>query len=75
MTRETITFDFLGDALEVIWDGNVWVSPCNGQQHSLIGHAVRAECEYCIRASGDDPAEFGAEIDRAVDAAAAANHA
>lgn len=48
-------FNFFGDQLDVIWDGNVWVSPCNGQQHSVIGSAIRTECGAYLAACGETP--------------------
>ena len=71
MMTQASTFDFFGDPLEVMWDGNVWVSPSNGQQHSRIGHAVRTECEFYLRSFGQTPEYFADEIDAAIEAAAA----
>ena len=69
-SQYTATFDFFGDTLAVRWDGSVWVSPSNGQQHARQADAVRAECEISILASGDDPRGFAAAIQDAIDDAA-----
>lgn len=66
---ETRNFDFFGDSLTVTWTGSVWVSPSNGQQHSRLAGAVRAECEAYIAAGGDDPADYEAEIAAAIETA------
>ena len=49
------TLDAFGDTLEITWDGNVWVSPVNGQQHSSRRDAMEAELRAYYSASGDDP--------------------
>lgn len=43
-----------GDVLEVYWDGNVWVSPSNGQQHSRARDAMRHELTVYFQACGED---------------------
>jgi hypothetical protein len=57
--------DVCGDKLTVAWDGNVWVSPHNGQQHSRAEHAMRSELEAYFRSCGDDieDEETAEEID------------
>lgn len=69
---QTIEFDFFGDTLVVHWDGNVWLSPSNGQQHSTIGEAVRAECVAYLRSCGDESNDFADAISCAIDDADAA---
>ena len=50
------SFRFGGDTLHVDYDEQVgcWVSTCNGQQHSSLDDAVRAECHANLDASGDE---------------------
>lgn len=52
MRSETV--DVFGDILTVCWDGNVWVSPCNGQQHSSATEAMRQELTRYMRDCGED---------------------
>lgn len=47
------TINVCGDVLTVMWDGNVWVSPANGQQHSTVRAAMRAELAHYLVASGE----------------------
>jgi hypothetical protein len=54
---DTLTARIFGETLEIRWDGNVWVSPSNGQQHAHARDAMRTEAESLIRESGDDPDE------------------
>lgn len=54
MTTYTKTVDVCGDRLSVRWDGNVWVSPHNGQQHSRDTQAMRSELVAYFRTCGDD---------------------
>jgi hypothetical protein len=49
------TLDCFGDTLEIVWDGNVWVSPVNSQQHGSRRDAMKTELEFYFRSSGDDP--------------------
>lgn len=49
------TVDVFGDILEVEYNGSVWTSPYNGQQHSTGREAMEAELRAYYRASGDDP--------------------
>ena len=49
------TMEIFGDTLEVIWDGTVWMSPHNRQQHSTSREAMEAELRVYYRACGDDP--------------------
>lgn len=53
-TQNTATLDVFGDTLEVIWDGNVWVAPVNGQQYSHRNEAMRAELTAHLSACGED---------------------
>ena len=53
-TKITATLDVFGDILEVIWDGNVWVAPVNGQQYSHRNEAMRAELTSYLSACGED---------------------
>lgn len=69
---ETRNFDFFGDSLTVTWTGSVWVSPSNGQQHSRLSGAVRAECESYLSACGADAAAEADAIESAIEAARAA---
>lgn len=43
-----------GDMIEIHWDGNMWVSPCNGRQHSSARDAMRAELERYYTDCGED---------------------
>lgn len=52
---KTATVKVFGDILEVIWNGNVWVSPTNGQQHSRRREAMATELRFYFEAGGDDP--------------------
>jgi len=54
MATATKIVNVCGDELAVCWDGNVWVSPHNGQQHSRAEHAMRSELEAYFMACGDD---------------------
>lgn len=54
MAKHSKVVDVFGDKLAVHWDGNVWVSPHNGQQHSRAEHAMRSELEAYFWACGDD---------------------
>ena len=54
---ETKTVEIFGDTLKIEWNGNVWVSPVNGQQHSSSRDAMETELRAYYRASGDDPDE------------------
>jgi hypothetical protein len=54
MARYTKTLNVLGDELEIIWDGNVWVSPATHRSHASAWDAMREELEEYIRQSGDD---------------------
>ena len=65
MTTCKATLDCFGDTLEVIWDGNVWVSPVNGQQHSYRNAAMRAELvAYCAACGEDvDDSDMAEEIE------------
>lgn len=47
---KTYEWSFFGDILNVRWNGNVWISPCNGQQHSRREDAVREECGHYLMA-------------------------
>ena len=51
----TVTTDVYGDRLEVYWDGNIWISPVNGQQHSYRNDAMRTELESYFCTCGEDP--------------------
>ena len=70
---ETRNFDFFGDSLTVTWTGSVWISPCNGQQHSRLAGAVRAECESYLSACGADAAAEADAIESAIEAARSAS--
>lgn len=60
----TATLDCFGDTLEIVWDGNMWVSPVNGQQHSSRREAMRTELEFYFRScSNPDDPETAAQID------------
>ncbi len=48
------TVTICGDVLGIYWTGSVWVSPCNGQQHSSARAAMRAEIERYYTDCGDD---------------------
>lgn len=63
------TVDVFGDSLEVNWDGNVWISPVNGQQHSSSRAAMETELRAYFRSSGDDPDEpaFAEQIEGYLD--------
>ena len=52
-----------GDELCVNWTGSVWVSPCDGQQHSSDRQAMRTELEAYFSACGEDVEEMADEID------------
>ena len=54
MATHEKTVDVYGDKLKVRWDGNVWVSPHNGQQHSRSTDAMRSELEAYFLACGED---------------------
>lgn len=69
MSREYTTTLF-SETLSVEWDGNVYVSPSNGQQHARIADAMRVECEALVLSGGDDPQEFADDIDDAIASAA-----
>lgn len=43
-----------GDILTVVWNGNVWVSPSNGQQHSRYTAALAVELEEYEESCGVD---------------------
>jgi len=53
-TTKTKTVSVFGDELRVSWDGNMWVSPSNGQQHVYAESAMRTELEAYYAACGDD---------------------
>lgn len=53
-TKHSKQVDIFGDILTVSWDGNTWVSPCNGQQHGRAGDAMRCEIEAYFTSCGDD---------------------
>lgn len=61
----TKTVTIFGDVLEVRYNGNMWVSPHNGQQHSRAEYAMRSEIEAYYSSCGDDPKDEKrtAEID------------
>lgn len=65
MTQRTESVDVFGDSIEIHYDGNMWVSPHNGQQHSDASDAMRSELAAYYLASGDDPdsPEIAAEIE------------
>ena len=63
----TKTLDMHGDNLQVTWDGNTWVSPCNGQQHSHARNAMRAELERYLLDCGEDTDEMADEIEGHLD--------
>lgn len=54
MTRDNKTLTVCGDKLEIEWNGNVWVSPINGQQHSSARDAMRTELEKYMLSCGKD---------------------
>lgn len=54
MPKHIKSVNVCGDELRVHWDGNVWVSPHNGQQHSRATHAMRSEIEAYFIACGED---------------------
>ena len=61
-----ITFNFANEELSVQSVGPMWVSPCNGQQHTSLDGAVRAECVRLVRDSGGDPEDTDCVVDIAV---------
>jgi len=64
-TQRAKVVDVFGDKIRVYWDGNVWVSPCNGQQHSREEEAMRGELTAYFRWCGEDvdSEETAEEID------------
>jgi hypothetical protein len=49
--------------LEVVWNGNVWVSPATQLQTASQWEAARDVVESFCRDCGDDPEECADEID------------
>lgn len=54
MYSKTVTA--FNDVLAIHWNGSVWVSPCNGQQHARAWSAMRAELTRYFSDSGEDTA-------------------
>jgi hypothetical protein len=69
MNAQQITFRIFSEELTVDFANGMYTSPCNGQQHSTLAAAVRAECEEFISAGGDDASEFEKEIQAAIKSA------
>jgi len=63
---ETRTIKIYDDPIQIRWDGNVWISPCNGQRHSRAKDAMRAELERYYADCGEDiqEEEIAIEINR-----------
>ena len=55
MSGYSATVDVFGDTLEVAWNGNVWVSPVNGQQHGSRREAMETELRIYFQSCGCDP--------------------
>jgi len=51
----------------IAWTGSVFRRDDNGQQGGNLASLVRGWCEDHITAGGDDPADYKAEIEAAVD--------
>lgn len=54
---------------DVHWDGNVWRRDDNGQQSAYRDELLRDWLRDYILTSGDDPDDFGADIDAAIESA------
>ena len=63
----TMTTNCCGDILRVKYDGTMWVSPTNGQQHISAKRALRVEIEMYLLACGEDLDECADEIDALLD--------
>lgn len=50
----TKTVNVFGDKIQIRMLGSMWVSPCNGRQHTEARDAMRAELERYFRECGDD---------------------
>lgn len=58
----TYITDCMGDILRITYDGHMWVSPHNGQQHTSPERAMRSEVSAYYRSCGED-VEDAAVID------------
>ncbi len=56
--------DVCGSVLSVYWDGNAWVSPCNGKQHPSHERAMRAELMRFLLDCGETDEDAEDKIDR-----------
>ena len=57
MATTTRTVTVSGDVLEVEYQGSMWVSPSNGQQHTTAVDAMRCEVVAYLRSCGE-PVEY-----------------
>lgn len=53
MAQHEATIDVAGDILRAIWDGNVWVAPSCGSQHSREWDALAVELALYLGACGE----------------------
>ena len=53
MASQTRTVTVGGDVLQVEYEGSMWVSPCNGQQHATAADAMRCEVVAYLRSCGE----------------------
>ncbi len=53
--QRTSTVSIFGDTISVHYDGTMWISPANGQQHPTAYEAMDTELRLYYSSCGDDP--------------------